>query len=111
MLMVEWPRIAWIDFMSTPSANILDARECQVAFVSVTQQISTANSMGRDKNAAARRKAKWSVGRPVLGYDIEKRSSKIESVASADVGSWTDALLASSCGTGLRVGSRPTSDC
>lgn len=73
--------------------------EHQVAFVSVTQQISTANSMGRlmlnvllsfaqfereiigertrDKIAAARRKGKWSGGQPVLGYDIDPLGTKI----------------------------------
>ena len=66
-----------------------------IAFVSVTQQFNTANSMGRlmlnvllsfaqferevisertrDKIAATRRKGLWSGGRPVLGYDIERR--------------------------------------
>ena len=66
-----------------------------VAFVSVTQQFNTANSMGRlmlnvllsfaqferevisertrDKIAATKRKGFWSGGRPVLGYDIERR--------------------------------------
>lgn len=63
-----------------------------VSFVSVTQQFNTTNSMGRltlnillsfaqfereiisertrDKIAAARRKGKWSGGRPILGYDV-----------------------------------------
>jgi site-specific DNA recombinase len=63
-----------------------------VAFVSVTQQFSTTNSMGRltlnillsfaqfereiisertrDKIAAARRKGKFAGGQPVLGYDL-----------------------------------------
>jgi site-specific DNA recombinase len=63
-----------------------------VSFVSVTQQFNTTSSMGRltlnillsfaqfereiisertrDKIAAARRKGKWSGGRPVLGYDV-----------------------------------------
>ena len=63
----------------------------KVSFVSVTQQFNTANSMGRlmlnvllsfaqfereiisertrDKIAAARRKGKWSGGKPLLGYD------------------------------------------
>jgi site-specific DNA recombinase len=63
-----------------------------VSFVSVTQQINTANSMGRlmqnvllsfaqfereiisertrDKIAATRRKGKWSGGMPLLGYDV-----------------------------------------
>jgi site-specific DNA recombinase len=65
---------------------------CRVSFVSVTQQFNTTNSMGRltlniflsfaqfereiisertrDKIAAARRKGRWSGGRPVLGYDV-----------------------------------------
>lgn len=65
----------------------------QVAFVSVTQQCNTTNSIGRlminvllsfaqferepisertrDKVAAARRKGKWSGGMPLLGYDID----------------------------------------
>lgn len=63
-----------------------------VEFVSVTQQFSTANSMGklvlnilmsfseferdviseriRDKTRAARRRGLWTGGRPVLGYDV-----------------------------------------
>lgn len=72
-----------------------------VAFVSVTQQFNTATSMGRlvlnvllsfaqferemigervrDKIAASRRKGKWSGGRPVLGYDVDRahRSPKL----------------------------------
>jgi site-specific DNA recombinase len=65
----------------------------QVSFVSVTQQINSATSMGRlmlnvllsfaqfereiigertrDKVAATRRKGKWSGGRPLLGYDVD----------------------------------------
>ena len=64
----------------------------QIAFVSVTQQFNTANSMGRlmlnvllsfaqfereiisertrDKIAATRRKGKWTGGMPLLGYDV-----------------------------------------
>jgi len=71
----------------------------QVAFVSVTQQFNTATSMGRlvlhillsfaqfereiisertrDKIAAVRRKGKWAGGMPLLGYDVEPRSSKL----------------------------------
>src|SRR5215470_12022495 len=71
----------------------------QVAFVSITQQFNTATSMGRlvlhillsfaqfereiiaertwDKMAAARRKGKWAGGMPLLGYDVEPRSSKL----------------------------------
>ena len=71
----------------------------QVAFVSVTQQFNTTNSMGRlmlnvllsfaqfereiisertrDKIAAARRKGKWSGGMPLLGYDVDPRGSKL----------------------------------
>jgi site-specific DNA recombinase len=71
----------------------------QVAFVSVTQQLNTATSMGRlilnvllsfaqfereiiaertrDKIAAARRKGKWSGGHPVLGYDVDAHTKKL----------------------------------
>jgi len=70
-----------------------------VTFVSVTQQFSTTTSMGRltlnillsfaqferemisertrDKIAAARRKGKWSGGRPILGYDVDQNSKKL----------------------------------
>jgi site-specific DNA recombinase len=73
--------------------------EHHVAFVSVTQQFNTATSMGRlvlnvllsfaqfereiiaertrDKIAAARRKGKWAGGHPVLGYDIDARTSTL----------------------------------
>jgi len=65
----------------------------KVSFVSVTQHFNTTQSMGRltlnillsfaqfereiisertrDKIAAARRKGKWSGGKPMLGYDLE----------------------------------------
>jgi site-specific DNA recombinase len=71
----------------------------QIAFVSVTQQFNTTNSMGRlmlnvllsfaqfereiisertrDKIAAARRKGKWSGGMPLLGYDIDPQGGKL----------------------------------
>jgi len=71
----------------------------QVSFVSVTQQFNTASSMGRlvlnvllsfaqfereiisertrDKIAAARRKGKWSGGRPIMGYDVDPRTTKL----------------------------------
>jgi site-specific DNA recombinase len=71
----------------------------QVAFVSVTQQINSATSMGRlmlnvllsfaqfereiisertrDKMAATRRKGKWCGGAPLLGYDLDPRGSKL----------------------------------
>jgi site-specific DNA recombinase len=71
----------------------------KVAFVSVTQQFNTANSMGRlmlnvllsfaqfereiisertrDKIAASRRKGKWSGGVPVLGYDVDAVTGKL----------------------------------
>jgi site-specific DNA recombinase len=71
----------------------------RVSFVSVTQQFNTATSMGRlvlnvllsfaqfereiisertrDKIAAARRKGKWTGGMPLLGYDVDPRSSKL----------------------------------
>ena len=70
-----------------------------VSFVSVTQQFNTTNSMGRlmlnvllsfaqfereiisertrDKIAAARRKGKWSGGRPILGFDLDPRGGRI----------------------------------
>ena len=74
-------------------ARIMEVLEKHnVSFVSVTQQFNTATSMGRlvlnvllsfaqfereiisertrDKIAAARRRGKWSGGRPVLGYDV-----------------------------------------
>jgi site-specific DNA recombinase len=66
-----------------------------VSFVAVTQQFNTTTSMGRlmlnvllsfaqfereiasertrDKIAASRRKGKWTGGKPILGYDIERR--------------------------------------
>jgi len=72
-----------------------------VSFVSVTQQFNTTHSMGRltlnillsfaqfereiigerirDKLAAHKRKGKWTGGRPVLGYDVDRsmRSPKL----------------------------------
>jgi site-specific DNA recombinase len=82
----------------------------QVSFVSVTQQFNTATSIGRlvlnvllsfaqfereiisertrDKIAAARRKGKWSGGRPLLGYDVDPRGSKliVNAAEAAQVG-------------------------
>jgi len=81
-------------------AKIMEAFEKrQVAFVSVTQQLNTATSMGRlvlnvllsfaqfereiisertrDKIAAARRKGKWVGGKPLLGYDVDPKNSKL----------------------------------
>jgi site-specific DNA recombinase len=77
-----------LDF--TRIMEVLDRRG--VSFVSVTQQFNTTNSMGRltlnillsfaqfereiiaertrDKMGAARRKGKWTGGKPFLGYDI-----------------------------------------
>jgi len=71
----------------------------RVAFVSVTQQFNTGNSMGRlvlnlllsfaqferemiaertrDKMAAARRKGKWVGGRPTLGYDVDANGRRL----------------------------------
>ena len=74
-------------------AKIIDVfNRKEVAFVSVTQQFNTAQSMGRlmlnvllsfaqferemvsertrDKIAASKRKGKWIGGKPVLGYDL-----------------------------------------
>lgn len=70
-----------------------------VSFVSVTQAFNTRESMGRlmlnvllsfaqfereiisertrDKIAAARRKGKWAGGRPVLGYDLDFKNSRL----------------------------------
>ena len=81
-------------------ARIMEAFEThQVSFVSVTQQINSATSMGRlmlnvllsfaqfereiiaertrDKIAATRRKGKWSGGRPLLGYDVDPRGQRL----------------------------------
>ncbi len=71
----------------------------QVSFVSVTQQFNTATSMGRlvlnvllsfaqfereiisertrDKIAATRRKGKWAVGWPILGYDVDPQGFRL----------------------------------
>src|SRR5579872_5971763 len=71
----------------------------QVSFVSVTQQINSATSMGRlmlnvllsfaqfereiigertrDKIAAARKKGKWSGGHHILGYDVDTEHRKL----------------------------------
>src|SRR5436305_12181862 len=71
----------------------------RVSFVSVTQQIHSATSMGRlmlnvllsfaqfereiigertrDKIAATRRKGKWAGGHPILGYDIDPRGYRL----------------------------------
>ena len=74
-------------------AKLIDLFEkSKVTFVSVTQQFSTANSIGRltlnvlmsfaeferevigerirDKIAATRRRGAWTGGRPILGYDV-----------------------------------------
>jgi site-specific DNA recombinase len=77
-----------------------------VSFVSVTQQFNTTHSMGRltlnillsfaqfereiisertrDKIAAARRKGKWSGGRPLLGYDVVSAPAGSKLVVNAD---------------------------
>jgi site-specific DNA recombinase len=78
-----------------------------VSFVSVTQQLNTASSMGRlilnvllsfaqferemisertrDKIAAARRKGKWAGGMPLLGYDVVARKLAINETEAAQV--------------------------
>ncbi len=76
-------------------ARLIDRFEARrVAFVSVTQQFNSANSMGRlvlnvllsfaqfereiigerirDKIAATKKKGKWAGGFPVLGYDVDR---------------------------------------
>ena len=81
-------------------AKMMDVFERHhVAFVSVTQQINSATSMGRlmlnvllsfaqfereiigertrDKIAAARRKGKWSGGHQILGYDVDAKHCKL----------------------------------
>jgi DNA invertase Pin-like site-specific DNA recombinase len=72
----------------------------RVTFVSITQQFNTASSLGRltlnillsfaqfereiiaertrDKQAAAKRKGKWTGGCLVLGYDVDPRGRKLE---------------------------------
>lgn len=80
--------------------QIMEALERRgVSFVSVTQQFNTTSSMGRltlnillsfaqfereiisertrDKIAAARRKGKWSGGRPILGYDVSDGGGRL----------------------------------
>lgn len=80
--------------------KIMEALEKRgVSFVSVTQQFNTTSSMGRltlnillsfaqfereiisertrDKIAAARRKGKWSGGRPILGFDVDSRGGRL----------------------------------
>src|ERR1700720_3634314 len=81
-------------------ARIMEAFELHhVSFVSVTQQINSATSMGRlmlnvllsfaqfereiigertrDKIAASRRKGKWNGGLPILGYDVDPQTYKL----------------------------------
>lgn len=81
-------------------ARLMDLFEQRhVSFVSITQQFSTATSMGRlvmnvllsfaqfereiiaertrDKVAATRRKGKWCGGVPVLGYDLDRQAGKL----------------------------------
>jgi site-specific DNA recombinase len=81
-------------------ARLMEAFERHdVASVSVTQQFNTATSMGRlvlnvllsfaqfereiiaertrDKIAATRRKGKWAGGRPLLGFDLDRRGNRL----------------------------------
>ena len=77
----------------------------RVSFVSVTQQLNTATSMGRlvlnvllsfaqfereiigerirDKIDATRRKGKWSGGVPILGYDVDRSNGSPRLVVNA----------------------------
>ena len=77
----------------------------KVSFVSVTQQFNTTHSMGRltlnillsfaqfereiigerirDKLAAQRRKGKWTGGRPILGYDVDRSNASPKLVINA----------------------------
>ena len=89
-------------------ARIAEMLEEQgVSFVAVTQQFNSSTSMGRlmmnvllsfaqfereiisertrDKIAATRRKGKWSGGRPLLGYDVDRsRPGAIRLIVNAD---------------------------
>src|SRR5215471_13599417 len=81
-------------------AKLIDRFEKRsVSFVSVTQQFHTTTSLGRltlnillsfaqfereiigertrDKMSAARRKGKWTGGRPVLGYDVDPGGGRL----------------------------------
>ena len=81
-------------------ARMMEIFEQQrIAFVSITQQFNSATSVGRlvlnvllsfaqfereiisertrDKIAAARRKGKWAGGMPLLGYDVDPKSTKL----------------------------------
>jgi site-specific DNA recombinase len=84
-----------LDF--TRLMEVLDRKGC--SFVSVTQQFNTTHSMGRltlnillsfaqfereiisertkDKMSAARKKGKWVGGHPFLGYDIDRKVSRL----------------------------------
>ncbi len=87
-------------------ARIMDVfDQHNVSFVSVTQQLNTASSMGRlmlnillsfaqfereiigerirDKIAAQRRKGKWAGGIPVLGYDVDRSGPSPKLVINA----------------------------
>ncbi len=89
-------------------ARIMDLFERHgVTFVSVTQQFSTATSVGkltlnllmsfaeferdvisertRDKIAACRRNGLWTGGRPVLGYDIQDKKLVVNEAEAATV--------------------------
>ncbi len=88
-------------------ARILDVFERHsVVFISVTQQFSTADSMGRltlnmllsfaqferemiadrtrDKIAATRRSGRWTGGRPILGYDVDRSPQGSRLVVNPD---------------------------
>lgn len=80
--------------------------EQRVSFVAVTQQFNSTTSMGRlmmnvllsfaqferelasertrDKIAATRRKGKWSGGRPLLGYDVDRSNCSPRLAVNAD---------------------------
>ena len=87
-------------------AKLMDRfNRASVAFVSVTQNFSTADAMGRltlnvlmsfaeferemigertrDKMAAARRKGKWTGGPPPLGYDVVDRMLVVNEAEAA----------------------------
>ena len=93
-----WSATKWIASVARCSdfAKMMETFEQHgVSFVSITQQLNSATSMGRlmlnvllsfaqfereiiaertrDKIAAARRKGKWAGGTPLLGYDMDPR--------------------------------------
>ena len=104
----------------------------RVSFVSVTQQFNTTHSMGRltlnillsfaqfereiisertrDKIAAARRKGLWGGGRPIFGYDIERRPGGNRLAVNPDEAERVRTIFRTylECGSLLRLVARST---